>query len=109
MLSAGDTLAAKQPWQQLAFFAVLIGILVFVAAGQWIAGGVLLVALALILWRWFRRAEIKEWMKETAFFVRRIIPWLLVGVFIAGILKVAIPESVITGVVGVNSLSARFI
>ncbi|MFH1662687.1 MAG: permease [Chloroflexota bacterium] len=48
-------------------------------------------------------------MKETALFVRRIIPWLLVGVFIAGILKVAIPESVIANAVGGNSLLSNFI
>ncbi len=104
-----DSPESKKPWQQLVFFAVMIGILFFAAAGQWIAGGVLLAALALILWRWFSMPEIKEWMKETAFFVRRIIPWLLVGVFIAGILKIAIPESVISNVVGGNSISANFV
>ncbi len=104
-----DNPEGKKPWQQLVFFAVMIGILVFIASKQWIIGGVLLVTLAVILWRWFSMAEIKEWMKETAFFVRRIIPWLLVGVFIAGILKVAIPESVITNVVGGNGLLANFV
>jgi len=100
---------SKSPWQQLAFFGILVGILVFVASGQWIVGGILLVALAIVLWRWFTVGELKQWMKETAFFVRRIIPWLLVGVFIAGILRVAIPESVITSVVGGNSLRANFV
>ena len=99
----------KSPWVQFAFFTVLIGILVFIASKQWIVGGVLFAALAVILWRWFSQAEIKDWMKETALFVRRIIPWLLVGVFIAGILKVAIPESVIAGAVGGNSLLSNFI
>ena len=66
----------KSPWIQLAFFTVLIGILVFAASKQWIAGGILLAALAVILWRWFSLAEIKDWLKETALFVRRIIPWL---------------------------------
>jgi len=49
------------------------------------------------------------WMKETLHFVRLVLPWLLVGVFVAGILKVAIPESVVTDYVGGNSLFANFI
>jgi hypothetical protein len=106
---ATDNDEGKNPWIQLAFFAVLVGILVFFASKQWIVGGILIAALAFILWRWFSLAEIKEWMKETAFFVRRIIPWLVVGVFIAGILKVAIPESVIASAVGGNSLPSNFI
>ncbi len=100
---------SKSPWIQLVFFAILVGILVSVASEQWIVSGVLLAALVFVLWRWFTLDEIKQWMKETAFFVRRIIPWLLVGVFIAGILNVAIPESVIAGAVGGNSLSGNFI
>jgi uncharacterized membrane protein YraQ (UPF0718 family) len=104
-----DNPEAKSQWIQLLFFAILVAILVFMASGQWIASGVLATALAFVLWRWFTLDELKKWMKETWFFVRRIIPWLLVGVFIAGILSVAIPESVIAGAVGGNSLSGNFI
>lgn len=99
----------KPIWQQAFFFAILVGILVFAAAQQWIATGILLVALAIILWRWFTRGELKQWMSETWRFVRLVIPWLLVGVFAAGILKVAIPEHWITGIVGGNSLLANFV
>ena len=100
---------SKKPWQQLVFFGILVGILVFVASKQWIVSSIFLAALAIVLWRWFTIGELKQWMKETALFVRRILPWLVVGVFIAGILKVAIPESVITSVVGGNSLQANFV
>ncbi|MDM7999772.1 MAG: permease [Dehalococcoidia bacterium] len=48
-------------------------------------------------------------MKETLHLVRLILPWLLVGVFAAGILKYAIPESVVTDWVGGNSILANFI
>ncbi len=99
----------KSIWQQLVFFATLVGILVFAASGQWIVTGILLVALAIVLWRWFAIGELKQWMKETAHFVRLIVPWLLVGVFAAGILKVAVPESVVSSVVGGNSLQANFV
>ena len=101
--------AGKSIWQQVIFLAVLVVILVFAASKNWIATGVFLVVLAVILWRWFTRGEIVHWLKETLHFTRLIIPWLLVGVFVAGILKVVIPESVVTDYVGGNSLFANFI
>ena len=98
----------KPVWQQVIFFLVLVGILVFGAAKQWIVTSILLAILGIILWRWFTASELKQWMIETGRFVRLIIPWLLVGVFAAGILKVAIPESVVANTVGGNSLLANF-
>ena len=55
---ATDNDEGKSPWIQLAFFAVLVGILVFFASTQWIVGGILIAALAFILWRWFMRTYI---------------------------------------------------
>ena len=104
-----DDPEGKPVWQQLVFFGALVGILVFAASRQWIATGMLLAVLAVVLWRWFTTGELKQWMKETGHFVRLIFPWLLVGVFAAGILKVAIPESVIVNSVGENSLQSNFI
>ena len=99
----------KSLWQQAVFFGTLVGILVFAALKNWIVTGILLAALVVILWRWFTRGEIGQWMRETLHFVRLIVPWLLVGVFAAGIIKVIIPESVVTIYVGGNSLLANFI
>ena len=101
--------ASKSIWQQVIFVGALVAILVFAASKNWIATGILLVVLAVILWRWFTRGEIVLWLKETLHFTRLIIPWLLVGVFVAGILKVVIPESVVTAYVGGNSIFANFI
>ena len=100
---------SKSLRQQLIFFGILVTILVFAAFEQWIVTGTLLVILAVLLWRWFTRGELKQWLKETGRFVRLIIPWLLLGVFVAGILRMAIPEAVVAGVVGGNSLQANFI
>jgi uncharacterized membrane protein YraQ (UPF0718 family) len=99
----------KPLWKQIIFFAILVGILVFAASKQWLVTGVLLAALGIILWRWFTTGELKQWMLETWRFFRLIIPWLLVGVFIAGILKVLIPASVVTQYVGGNTLQGNFI
>ncbi len=99
----------KSLWQQVVFFGTLVGILILAASKNWIATGILLAVLAVILWRWFTRDEMAQWMKETLHFIRLIVPWLLVGVFAAGIIKVAVPESVVTAYVGENSLLANFI
>lgn len=99
----------KKSWQQIVFFAVLVGILIFAASKNWTITGVLLVGLGLILWRWFTRSEITVWMKETLRFVRLIVPWLLVGVFAAGIITTFVPQDVISSLVGGNSISANFI
>lgn len=100
---------AKKWWQQIVFFAVLVGILVFAASKNWIVTGILLVALLFILWRWFKRDELGMWMKETLRFVRLIVPWLLGGVFVAGIITTFVPQDVVTNWVGGNSLLANFI
>jgi hypothetical protein len=99
----------KSLWQQVIFLGTLVGILVFAASGNWIATGILLVVLVVILWRWFTRGELAQWIRETLHFVRLIAPWLLVGVFAAGIIKIVVPESVVTSYVGSNSLLANFL
>lgn len=100
---------AKKWWQQIIFFAILVGILVSAASKNWIATGVLLAALLIILWRWFRKDELVIWMKETLRFVRLIVPWLLGGVFLAGIITTFVPQDIVTNWVGENSLFANFI
>jgi len=96
-------------WQQMVFFVVLVGILIFAALKNWIVTGILLAVLGLILWRWFTKGEIGMWMKETLRFVRLIVPWLLVGVFVAGIIITFVPQDVVTSWMGGNSLLANFI
>jgi uncharacterized membrane protein YraQ (UPF0718 family) len=49
-----------------------------------------------------------QWMKETLRFVKLVLPWLLVGVFIAGMIREGVPESAITSAVGGNGLLANF-
>ena len=99
----------KPWWQQILFFVLLVGILIAASSKQWIATGVLLAILAILLWRWFQKGELVQWMKETLRFVRLIAPWLLVGVFAAGMIRAGVPESVITPVVGGNGLLANFV
>jgi len=108
--SSLDSESGERPlWKQLIYFALLVGILLSGASQQWLVTGLLLLILGVILWRWFTVAELKLWMMETWRFTKLIAPWLLAGVFIAGILKVIIPEAWMTAAVGGNSLFSNFI
>ena len=99
----------KSPQERLLFFGLLVGILVFAASAQWLVTVLLLFGLGLLLWRRYSREELSAWMHETWRFVRLITPWLLGGVFVAGVLTVAIPESAVARVVGGNSLLSSFV
>lgn len=107
MLAANP--AGKSIWQQILFIGSLVGVLVFAASKNWIVMGIFLIMVAVILWRWFTKGEIVLWLKETLHFTRLIIPWLLLGVFVAGILTVVIPPDVVAKYVGGNSILANFI
>jgi uncharacterized membrane protein YraQ (UPF0718 family) len=100
---------SKKWWQQIIFFVVLVGILIYAASKNWIVTGVLFVILGFILWRWFTRDEIGVWMKETLRFARLIVPWLLVGVIAAGIITTFVPRDTITNWVGDNTLFSNLI
>ncbi len=99
----------KKPWQYAIFFGTLIAILITAASKYWIPSGILGGVLGIILWRWFTGDEIKEWMKETLYFLKRILPWLLLGVFIAGILGTVIPPTAMATYMGGNTIFANFI
>jgi len=99
----------KSAWQQGLFFASLVAILITAAAEIWIGTGIAGAALLIILWRWFSSGEIKLWLKETLHYARLIAPWLIVGVFAAGIITAVVPQDVVTEYVGGNSLLANFI
>lgn len=99
----------KPWWQDLIYFAVLVGILLAASAKEWIILAVLFVALVIVMWRWFTLDEFKLWMKETWRFFVMIVPWLLIGVFLAGVLKALVPESWITAIVGDNTILGNLV
>ena len=51
----------------------------------------------------------KEWMVETWDFVKKIFPYIIIGVFIAGMLQVLIPPEFIQNLVGENTVVANSI
>jgi len=98
----------------LAFFGTLVAILLFGTAAipLWSKIAIiiaLLSFLAVVLTQWYDGDEVKEWLVETWKFVKLIFPILLVGVFVAGVLKAVIPPHWIEVSVGGNSLSANLL
>lgn len=128
-LTDGLEVAGERPlWQTALYFATMVGILVFanwskprgdsslwvaVYHARWVVTGALVVALALMLWRWFRRDELRTWAQQTWGFAAQVLPLLFVGVLIAGFLlgrpghEGVIPSEWITGLLGGNSLEAN--
>jgi len=97
----------------LVFFLILVAILLFGASSLigWtikiIILSVLIAALLAIIIFWMPKEDTQSWLRETFSFARTIVPLLLVGVFVAGILKVVIPEKFITSYVGGNKISSN--
>jgi uncharacterized membrane protein YraQ (UPF0718 family) len=94
------------------FFGLLVVILLWGASSliTWtvklIGLAVLLVALVLVVRHTLSRDELKSWMRETWFFVRTIVPLLLIGVFVAGMLKAVIPADFIGKYFGSSTVLA---
>lgn len=109
---AGDE--GKPVGHLLAFFGLLAAILLVGTAavgppGKTAGIAALLGLLAAVLAKWYDGDEVKAWLMETWGFVKLIVPILLVGVFVAGVLKAVLPPHWIQVSVGGNSLSANLI
>lgn len=65
---------------------------------------VFLVAVIVMAVRWYSGDEIAQWMSETWSLIKKIVPILLIGVFVAGMIKELLPEPVVQKWVGGNSV-----
>jgi len=112
------------------FILVLILVLIFAAWAKpkeavgfwnavysihWLLTGAALAVLLLMLYLWFNKEEIEEWIFSTWMFAKQILPLLFVGVLIAGFLlgrpntdAGIIPSQYVARLVGNNSLWANF-
>ena len=117
-------------WKTALYFASMVGVLVFAnlpqPAGQeatfwtlilnfkWIITSLCLTALTLMSIFWFSKDDIKSWVGASWGFAKQILPLLLAGVVIAGLLlgrpghEGLIPSAIINSIVGGNSFSANF-
>ncbi len=94
------------------FFAILLAILLWGASPVLklpvkLPGlVVLIVALIFIARKALNKDSFMSWMRETWFFVRTILPLLLVGVFVAGMLRAVIPAEFVEKYFGGTTLGA---
>lgn len=117
-------------WKTVFYMASMVAVLVFAnwarpAEGstgvwaslfdaKWIITGAFLAALIIMLIRWFKRDEIENWVSASWGFAKQIMPLLLGGVIVAGLLlgrpgeQGLIPSRIIEKAVGGNSLWANF-
>ena len=115
-------------WQVATYFAAMVGLLISASAvglivaahfdnpngglsvtlsGNWFAGLIALFFLAATIYlvvRWYSGSEVVDWMRETWLLVKKIFPILLIGVFVAGVIKVLLPQTVVQQCVGGNSI-----
>lgn len=122
--------AGRKLWQDGLYFAVMVGILIFanwgkpeegdtgvwalIHSSKWILTGIFAVALAVFIWRWFKKDELVDWTDSSWTFAKQIMPLLLAGVVVAGFLlggpdggRGVIPSEWISSMVGGNSLGAN--
>jgi uncharacterized membrane protein YraQ (UPF0718 family) len=71
--------------------------------------GALTLVTGFYAWRAYSREEIRRWLEETWWFVRLIMPLLLIGVFIVGIIGFLLPEEWIRSWLGGNGIVATFL
>ena len=71
--------------------------------------GIFTLVSGLYAWRAYSREEIRRWLEETWWFVRLIMPLLLIGVFIVGIIGFLLPEEWIRNWLGGNGIVATFL
>lgn len=98
----------------LSFFTLLVGILIInglqIAFNlKVILFGILIISLLVLLRLKFNKKDNLEWIKETWGLAKLITPYLLIGVFIAGIIGFLLPKEIIQAYIGGNSLTSNFI
>jgi len=128
--NVGEVKEARPLWQTVIYFASMVMFLVFANWGKplegdhgmwsviyqfkWWIAGFSLVSLVFMLFKWFKKDELKEWTGATWGFALQILPLLLGGVLVSGFLlgrvghEGVIPSRFVAALVGGNSLWANF-
>jgi len=69
----------------------------------------LIAAVLVIVLVKFQKEHTLEWIRETWDLMKKILPYLFVGVFVAGTIEVIVPQAFITRLVGENTLLSNAI
>ncbi len=57
----------------------------------------------------FKRETVQNWLYETWDFAKKILPYLFIGVFFAGVLTKLLPPQVVTALLGNNDLLSNLV
>jgi hypothetical protein len=128
--NVGEVKETRPLWQTVTYFASMVMFLVFANWGKpfegdhgvwsviyqfkWWIAGFSLVSLGVMLFKWFKKDELKDWTGATWGFALQILPLLLGGVLVSGFLlgrvghEGVIPSRFVAALVGGNSLWANF-
>jgi uncharacterized membrane protein YraQ (UPF0718 family) len=86
---------------------IATGSLVINVTGRLIAEIVLLGGIAYLTAHYLTHEELADWLYETWRFVKQIFPLLIIGVFIAGMVRSIVPEDWIRALAGENTIWAN--
>lgn len=125
----GEEMCQRNLKQEIIYFGSMVAFLVFanwakpidaegIYAGiysvKWLLAGISIMVTIVTAHRWFSRSEQKDWFSSTWFFAKQVLPLLLGGVLLAGILMGRpgtdaglIPDQYIKALVGGNSIGAN--
>jgi uncharacterized membrane protein YraQ (UPF0718 family) len=76
---------------------------------KWYLAAAMGLAVLLMVWRWFARDEISEWLQNTWEFAKLLVPLLFGGVFIVGFLGALLPTEYVATLVGDNSVKSNLV
>ena len=130
LFQCGEEKEGRRLWKNILYFGSMVGILVFanwakphgVETGvweiiftyKWHITVIFVMLLMVMLSKWFKCNELKEWTAASFDFAKQIMPLLLAGVLVAGFLlgrpgeEGIIPSRFIQMLVGGNSICANF-
>jgi uncharacterized membrane protein YraQ (UPF0718 family) len=83
--------------------------LVIGITGRTIGLVIVLAGVGTVAWKGLEEYQVQGWLWETWRFVKQIFPLLIVGVFLAGMVRVLIPPSLIEAIAGENTVLANLV
>ncbi len=113
-IDTGEESEDRSWFASFGFFVSMVGVLVFATAGylpsivRWPPVGIFIVLTIIIALTKYSRAENKEWMHETWWLARQLVPILFAGVFVVGVIKYFMPYEVIRSIMGEGAVVPSF-
>ncbi len=100
----------RSRYQVIGFFVALVAILIIAASQLSLeiraVAVAVLVGAVMMMWRWFKRDELNEWGWETWDLSKKIIPVLLAGTFLVGVIAYFLPPETFQPYLGGESLAS---